>query len=179
VGAYFTSEETGYYTSAGTLSRALVWIVGPLTAVMFPKIVHSVAKAEKTDLLAVTLLCTVVLAGGGALGLWLVAPWVIKLVFKSSFLKVAMEVIPWYAGAMVPLSLANVLVNNLLARGQFRVVPWLVLLALAYALALTRFHGSLVMVLQTLAVFCLLALALCAWFTWGPPSRSPKSEVRS
>ena len=29
-------------------------------------------------------------------------------------------------GAMVPLALANVLANSLLARGQFRVVPWLV-----------------------------------------------------
>lgn len=167
VGIYFTPEDTAYYGGAGTLSRALVWVVGPLTAVMFPKIVHSVAKAEKTDLLGVTLLGTAILAGGGAVALCGLASWIVPFVFKPSFVTVALKVLPWYAGAMVPLSLANVLVNNLLARSQFGVVPWLVGLAGAYAFALTRFHGSLIAVLQTLAIFCLLTLAVCAWFTWG------------
>jgi hypothetical protein len=55
----------------------------------------------------------------------------------------------------------------------------LVVLAGAYAFALTRFHGSLVAVLQTLAVFCLLTLAVCAWFTWGGGSQGARSKVRS
>jgi hypothetical protein len=46
----------------------------------------------------------------------------------------------------------------------------LVLLAVAYGVALTQFHGSLVAVLKTLGVFNVLLLAACAWFTWrsGP-----------
>src|SRR5207237_8565045 len=35
---YFTGEATGAYGSAGTLSRALIWLVGPLATVMFPRI---------------------------------------------------------------------------------------------------------------------------------------------
>ncbi len=178
VKAYFTPAETAYYAAAGTLSRGLVWVVGPLTAVMFPKIVHSMAKAEKTDLLTLTLASTAALAAGGAAGLCLLGPWVIRFVFPPDYVATAMKVLPWYAGAMVPLSLANVLINNLLARSQFRLVPWLVGLAVAYAWALTRFHGSLAAVLQTLAVFCLLTLAVCAWFTWGGEVRSPKPEAQ-
>jgi threonine/homoserine/homoserine lactone efflux protein len=68
---------------------------------------------------------------------------------------------------MVPLSLAYALVNNLLARSQFRIVPALVVLAAAYGLALTQFHDSLVTVLKILGTFNLLLLGVCAWFTWG------------
>jgi O-antigen/teichoic acid export membrane protein len=171
---YFSAEETGYYGLAGTFSRALVWVVGPLTAVMFPKIVHSAAKSEKTDLLGITLAGTALLAGVGAVVLWLVSPWLIPFVAKPSFVAVGVKILPWYAGAMVPLTLTNVLMSNLLARGRFGIVPWLVGIGLAYVWALTQFHDSLVMVLQTVGVCGLLALTVCAWFTWG----MGKSEIR-
>jgi len=166
VKAYFTEDESGFYTGAGTLARALLWVALPLATVMFPKIVHSVARDEKNNLLGIVLLGSGVLAAGGALGLTVLAPWVIKFVFKESFVKVAAAVLPWYAWAMVPLALANVLVNNLLARADFRLVPVLVVLAVAYGVALTQFHGSLIQVLQTLGIFNLLLLATCAGFTW-------------
>jgi hypothetical protein len=73
---------------------------------------------------------------------------------------------------MVPLALANVLINNLLARSQFRIVPVLLLLAAAYGVALTQFHDSLITVLKTLGVFNLLLLGACVWFTWGVKSRT-------
>jgi hypothetical protein len=75
-------------------------------------------------------------------------------------------VLPWYAFAMVPLALGNVLLNNLLARSSFKVVPAMCVLAIGYAFALTRFHTSLVMVLQVMGVFNLLMFVVCAWFTW-------------
>jgi O-antigen/teichoic acid export membrane protein len=46
--AYFTGDEMAPYVAAGTLSRALLWLVLPLATVMFPKIVHAAAKSEKT-----------------------------------------------------------------------------------------------------------------------------------
>jgi O-antigen/teichoic acid export membrane protein len=176
VNTYFPAL-TAFYVAAGTLSRALVWVVGPLTAVMFPKIVHSTAKAEKLDLLGLTLLCTGVLAGGGALALCVLGPWLVKFVWPPHYVSGAMSVMPWYAAAMVPLSLANVLVNNLLARSQFRVVPVLVLIAVVYGLTLTWFHSSLVAVLQILGVFNLIVLASCAWFTWGGRGTASGAQV--
>jgi hypothetical protein len=97
--------------------------------------------------------------------------------------QVASSVLPWYAWAMVPLSLAYALVNNLLARSQFRIVPALVVMAVAYGVTLAvvgRHAGHLAepvaglrMMLQTLGAFNLLLLAVCAWFTF----RSPKSKA--
>jgi hypothetical protein len=76
--------------------------------------------------------------------------------------------LPWYAWAVVPLSIANVLLNNLLARSLFKVVPALCVLAIGYAFALSRFRETPVMVIQTLGAGNLVLLAVCAWYTWGP-----------
>jgi O-antigen/teichoic acid export membrane protein len=167
---YFTAGETGAYGSAGTLSRALIWLVGPLAAVMFPRIVHSSAKSEQTNIMGMVFVGTAVLAIGGAGGLAVLGKWVVGLVYGSSFVPVAGEVLPWYAAAMVPLALANVLVNNLLARSQFAIVPFIFLLGIAYAATMVyvnQVSHSLVAVLQTLGGFNLLLLLVCAWFTWG------------
>lgn len=177
VKAYIGGSETGFYGSAGTLSRALMWLVGPLAAVMFPRIVHSTAKSEKSDLMGMVLLGTGLLATCGALGLWVLGPWVVKLVWGANYVEVASKVLPWYAGAMVPLSLANVLLSNLLARSSFKVVPAAVVVAVAYGFALTRFHSTQVVVLQTLGVFSLLFLAVCAWYTFHHSSSGAQKAL--
>jgi threonine/homoserine/homoserine lactone efflux protein len=48
----------------------------------------------------------------------------------------------------------------------------LLLLAVAYGVALSQFHGSLVTVLKTLGIFNLLLLGVCVWFTWGVGSKT-------
>jgi len=167
VKAYFSGDESAYYVSAGTLARASMWLVGPLAVVMFPKIVHAKAKAEKSDLVGVVLIGTAVLAAGGAIGLWVLGPWVVRFMFKPSYVQAASVLLPWYAWAVVPLSVANVLLNNLLARSMFKVVPALCVLAVGYAFAISRFHATPVMVIQTLCVCNTLLLAICAYYTWG------------
>jgi O-antigen/teichoic acid export membrane protein len=171
---YFDSQQAAPYVAAGTLARALLWFVMPLASVMFPKIVHSAARSEKTNLQGLVLIGTAVLATGGIFGLWLFGPFVLKVMFGADYVSEAMTVLLWYAGAMVPLSLANVLVNDLLARSRFGIVPVMVLLAILYGFALTRLHGSLVQVLQTLGFFNLLLFGVCAWFTWGVKPRAPR-----
>jgi O-antigen/teichoic acid export membrane protein len=164
---YFTPATAAFYLSAGTLARASMWLVGPLAAVMFPKLVHAKARAEKTDLLGVVLLGTLIFAAGGATGLWVLGPWVVKFMFTPDYVEAASTLLPWYAWAVVPMALANVLLNNLLARSLFKVVPALCVLAVGYAFALTQFHDSPVTVIKVLGVGNLLLLAICAWYTWG------------
>ena len=175
--AYFSGEEMAPYLAAGTMSRALLWLVLPLASVMFPKIVHSSAKAEKTDLLKLVLAGTGVLAIGGVLGLWLLGPIAVRIVYTPEYVQPTMRLLPWYAGAMVPLALANVLINDLLARGRIRVVPAIVFLAVAYAFTLpyilNHYPRKLETVLQTLGVFNLLLLGAAAWAAFG------KSEGRA
>lgn len=182
VKSYFPGDDTAPYVGAGTMARALMWLVGPLAAVMFPKLVHSAAKGQKSNLMGMVLLGTAVLAIGGVIGLMVLGPVVTRIVYNQSYVAITTAVLPWYAAAIVPLALANVLLSNLLAHSQFRVVPALVVLAGAYAFALTRFHGSFVTVLQVYGVSNLLLLAICAWFTWRSPQHGnlrPESDLQN
>ena len=178
--AFFNGEQMKPYIVAGTLSRALLWLVMPLATVMFPKIVHAAAKSEKTNLFNLVVLGTAVLSVCGALGLWLVGPWIVYFVAHAGDVAGTMALIPWYACAMVPLALANVLVNDLLARSRFGVVPWMVLLAAAYGFTLpamlNHFPGRLAVVLQTLGAFNLLLFLVCAWFTWGVKAKTKMED---
>jgi hypothetical protein len=115
--------------------------------------------------------------------LWLVGPLVVKIVYKSGDVAATIALIPWYAGAMIPLALANVLVNDLLARARYAVVPAMIVVALIYSftvpMLLHHFPGRMEVILQTLSVFNLILLAVCGWFMWRTKVQSPKSEVQS
>src|SRR6185369_5345508 len=178
--AFFSGDEMASYVAAGTLSRALLWLVLPMAAVMFPKIVHATAKSEKSNLLGVVLLGTAILSICGAGGLCLVGPIVVKIIYSKDYVALTTHLLPWYACAMVPLTLANVLLNDLLAKERFKVVLPTVILAVAYAFTLPymlhRFPGRIEIVLQTLGAFSLVLLAICAWFSFG--DRSSKIEDR-
>ena len=104
--------------------------------------------------------------------MWLLGPWMVRFVYPPEYLPATLAILPWYAGAMVPLALAFTLVNDLLARSKFRVVPFMVVLAVGCGFTLpamlNRFPGRLEVALLTLGVFNLLLFALCAWFRWGP-----------
>jgi O-antigen/teichoic acid export membrane protein len=146
--------------------------------VMFPKLVHSHVKAEKNTLMRIVLPGTAVLAIGGGLGLWLFGPWVVSIIGKPEWIEAAQALLPWYAAAIVPLALANVLANDLLARGRFRVVPYMVALAVGYCVVLpyvlTRYPGRMEHILQTLAVFNLLLLCACAWAAYSDAKREAR-----
>ena len=176
VKSHFNADQMAPYIAVGTLSRALLWLVLPLAAVMFPKLVHASAKAEKTNLFALVVFGTAVLAAGGALGLWLTGPLLVKFMSKPEYVAEAVKLLPWYAGAMIPLALANVMVNDLMARERYGVVPWMVLLAVAYGFTLpwmlNHYPGRIEIALQTLGAFNLLLFGICAWFAWG--SKQPE-----
>ena len=164
---YFTPATAAFYLSAGTLARASMWLVGPLAAVMFPKLVHAKARAEKSDLLGIVLIGTLIFAAGGATGLCILGPWVVKFMFTPAFVTAATELLPWYAWAVVPLAMGNVLLNNLLAHSHFKVIRALCLLAAAYAFGLAQFHATPIMVIKVLGTGNLALFAVCAWYTWG------------
>jgi len=166
-----------YYVAAGTLSRALMWLVLPLAAVMFPRLVHSAAKSEKAGLALPVLAGTFVLSVVGGLGMVVLSPWVVPWIYRNSPPTAITSLLPWYVSAMIPLALANVLLNNLFARPASKYLPsaTVFVIALSYLFALTRFHDSLVMVLQTMGVSNLVLLGACAFFTWRTRAISTKA----
>ena len=171
VGRFFTDPHTSWYASAGTLSRALMWLVLPLVSVMFPKLVHNTAKSEKSNVFGLTLLLTAGLAIVAGVGLSLLGSLAVKIVYGEARVAGTMSIIPWFAAAMVPLTLANVIVNGLLAKGDFRMVPWLGILAGGYAVTLWLWHPDLVTVLKTLGGFTSAMFLVGALYTWLLPAK--------
>jgi O-antigen/teichoic acid export membrane protein len=176
---FFPREQTGFYAAAGTIGRALVFFTQPLTVVMFPKLARSKATGERSHALELALGATLFAGGAAAMGCTLFPSLPLLIMNGKSFLVVT-PLVPWFAWCMLPLTLSFVLVNSLMARSKFSAVPWLVLVAIGYGVALTvvgRYAGSLAdtqaglrMMIQTLGVFNLLLFAVCAWFTWGKKS---------
>jgi O-antigen/teichoic acid export membrane protein len=160
--------ESGIYGAAGMIGRALMFLVAPMTMVMFPKIVQSAAKSERTDVLAQALGATALLAGSAALFCTFFAEVPLTIVQGQKYLAAA-PLVPWFTWCMLPLTVSNVLVSNLLARQRYAVVPWLVTLACGYGLTLWQepVHTSHLRVIQTLGVFASLYFLVCLWFTWG------------
>jgi len=171
---FFPKDETGYYGAAGMIGRALYFFTAPLTAVMFPKIVQSAARAEKSSVLLQAVGATALLGGAAALGCTLFPELPLRLVYDQSFLKVA-PLVPVFAWCMLPLTLAGVLVNNLLARERFAAVPFLVLVAVGYRFALQHRHESFEMVIHTLGIFASLLFAVAAFFTWWDARNSRRA----
>ncbi len=174
VRSVFDKDQTAYYSAAGIIGRALVFFTLPMAAVMFPKVVQSAARAERTDVLAQALGATALLGALAALACTILPGLPLRVVYDSSYL-VIKPLVPWFAWCMLPLTLANVLINNLLARERFRIVPWLMLVAAGYAGALVicahrlahapplvAFKG----VVQILGLFSTILLAVAIGFTW-------------
>lgn len=169
--AYFSGDAMKPYVIAGTFSRGLLWIVLPMATVMFPKLVHAHTKSEKTNLFNIVILGTAVIGICGWIGLYVAGPLAVRIVYSAKDVAGAMALIPWYAGAMVPLGMATVMVNDLMARAKFHVLPFMIALAIADGFAmpfmLSHFPGRLEVPLQTIGVFNLLLFGVCALFTWG------------
>ena len=175
---FFPREQTGFYAAAGMIGRALVFFTQPLTLVMFPKLARSAATGEKSNALGLALGATVLTGGAAAIGCTLFPSLPLQLaMYGKNYIEIASPLVPWFAWCMLPLTLSMVLVNSLMARSRFAAVPWLVLVAIGYGVALLmvgRHAGNLAdtqtglrMMIQTLGVFNLLLLGVCAWFTWG------------
>ncbi|HTR40749.1 MAG TPA: hypothetical protein VMH87_03970, partial [Pseudomonadales bacterium] len=170
--AYFSGDTMKPYMEAGTLSRGLLWIVLPMATVMFPKLVHAHTKSEKTNLFNIVILGTAVTGICGWIGLYVAGPIAVRIVYSAKDVAGTMALIPWYAAAMVPLAMSMVMVNDLLARAKYQIVPFMVALAVADGFAMPYFlshyhdHG-LVVPLQIIGVVYLLLFGVCAVFTWG------------
>ena len=166
VKSYFTEAEEDFYVGAGTLSRALLWLVLPLASVMFPRLVHSAAKSEKSNLMGMVLLGTAVLAILGSLSLSLLGPLVTQLVFKKTVAAQVSSLLPWYSAAMIPLALSNVLLNQLLSRpdSKWMLAMFVLIAAVSYLFAITQFHTSLIMVLKVMGIANVVLLGICAAF---------------
>jgi hypothetical protein len=96
------------------------------------------------------------------------------------------QLIPWFVWCMLPLALANVLLNNLLAHKAYRVIPWLIVVVAAYASAAyiladpvpdLKTFAHFKRIIQIVGVSNLAFLAVCAFFTTRLPAAAKEEPA--
>jgi O-antigen/teichoic acid export membrane protein len=172
----FEDDQKNFYAAAGRIGRGLVALTTPLALVLFPKVARSAATGEPTAALKLALGATLGTGAAVAIGCTLFPALPIRILFAGNprFLPAA-ELVPLFCWCMLPLTAAYTLVNNLLARSRYAVVPWLLLVAALYAGTLWSLRGYLAaqpmfdafrLVIQVLGAFSLLLLAVAVLFSF-------------
>jgi O-antigen/teichoic acid export membrane protein len=167
----FPSEVSGFYAAAETIGIAIVMLCVPVAAVMFPKIVRSRATASSSDALNLALAGTILIGGAAAIfcSIWPMFP---LRILAPNYLEAA-PLLPWFMWAMIPVTVYNVLINNLIARERWGIIPWSAILPIAYAITLylflTRTHlppfAAFKRVIQILMAFSTALMLISIYFS--------------
>jgi O-antigen/teichoic acid export membrane protein len=154
---HFLSDQAGVYGSVATLGRIVYFATFSITGVMFPSVSAQAARGESTtrtlelSVLAMTAVAAVLVVG------FIFLPSLALLPFGPRFTPAA-PYLPVFGAAMALLSLANLLVNYLLAVGDRWFALVLALAALLEVGSVWAFHGTLWQVIW--GVFSALAVAV-------------------
>ncbi len=173
----FPKEVTAFYSAGAMVGVGLVTFTTPIAAVMFPKLVRSIAQQKASNALTLALMGTAVMGCAAALifTFWPTLPLRIMYFRNPEYLNSSV-LVPWFMWCLLPVTLANVLVSNLLAREQFAVVPWLVTISALYGVVIFNvaakegkagdpFRGFQ-HIIQTLGLFSTIVLSTAAWFNY-------------
>lgn len=185
VQSQFPKEITALYQAGVIVGFGLSQFTLPISSVMFPKIAGG-GGAEAA--LRHTLLSSAALGGAVATVCSLVPTLPLRLVYfrNPDYFLQAAPLVPWFVWSILCLVLANVLVQNLLARERFAIVPWLVIIAAGFAGGLWWIQPKLGgmeplaafrLVVQVLSVACVALLTTAICFTWGRAT-DPKAGVQ-
>jgi O-antigen/teichoic acid export membrane protein len=185
VQSQFPKEITALYQAGVIVGFGLSQFTLPISSVMFPKIAGG-GGAEAA--LRHTLLSSAALGGAVATVCSLVPTLPLRLVYfrNPDYFLQAAPLVPWFVWSILCLVLANVLVQNLLARERFAIVPWLVIIAAGFAGGLWWIQPKLGgmeplaafrLVVQVVSVACVALLTTAICFTWGRAT-DPKAGVQ-
>ncbi len=175
------------YAPAQTIGFAITQFAVPLALVMLPRLARSVAMGEKTDSLKLTLLATLIMSGGAAVGCTLFPALPLQVMFfnKPETWQAA-PLVPWFAWAMALFTLANVFLGDLFARRQWGIV-WAVLgLAGGYILTLRALQSHFLSMMPTdsyrlgvqiIGLFNLALLVVAAGFSQWNRRRSTNDRA--
>lgn len=114
------------YSPAQTVGFGITQFTVPLVLVMLPRVARAAALGEGTGTLRLTMWCTGVMGGLAALACTVAPRLPLQVMFFNNPANwAAAPLVPWFAWAMVMFALANVVLNDLVARGHVR-VTWVV-----------------------------------------------------
>jgi O-antigen/teichoic acid export membrane protein len=186
-GLFTDTRQTALYGGAMLTGFAIIQFIAPVALVMFARVAKSAARSEGSSSLGLTLRATILFGAVAGIGCTLLPKLPLRLMyFSNPEMWKAAPLVPWFAWALLPLTVANVLMQNILAQARFKAVLWLVLMPPAYATALCLQAPRLVMmnqfdafirIIQTLGVASAALCLLAAWFSRHPKTINVSGRV--
>jgi O-antigen/teichoic acid export membrane protein len=188
---FLNKAQKNLYSGAMLTGFAIIQFVAPVALVMFARVAKSTARAERGDSLGLTLKATILFGVLAGIGCTILPQLPLRVMyFRSPEMWKAAPLVPWFAWALLPWTVANVLVQNILAQGRFRAVLWMVLIPPIYATALCLQASTLltlkpfdafIRVIVTLGLSSTVLCLVAAWFSRhskpvtvsGPVSSAP------
>ena len=115
---FFSEYDTGIYTSAAVFGKAIVFLSGAVTLVLFPYVTKNTAhNTSSLPLLLKGIMLNVLIAGSGVLVLFLF-PQLLVMLFGEKY-QAAVPIIKYIGLAFLPLSMLNILFTFYLAKERF------------------------------------------------------------
>jgi O-antigen/teichoic acid export membrane protein len=143
VQSHFAENQARYYAAVAMVGVGLVTFTTPMASVMFPKLVSSRAKGLRSDSFILALSGTAILGLLGAVTCTLFPALPLRIMyFNKPDLWLSAQLVPWFMWCMLPVTLANVLITDLLAKRHYKVVFWLVLAAIGYGFSINHYLGN-------------------------------------
>jgi len=161
---FFTSDEMGVFAQAGTIARMFAWITGPVILAMFPKIVHeTVENHQVLPLFVRATLFSIIIVVGASLFCSVFPEFMARMLFKTSSnnLHSLIRLAVW---TFAPFPVFKMMLNFLIARNQFRILPVLGVICFSYAFTLVVWHPRLAGVFAVTGCHSLLALGVTVWY---------------
>ena len=186
---HFPREVSAFYGAVVMIGVGLVTITTPMAAVMFPKVVSSLARAQRTDSFRMALLGTAALGLFGAITCTIFPSLPLRIIFfNNPTFWVSAQLVPWFMWAMLPVTVANVLIADLLAKRCFAVSFWLLMIPIGYAIAVEQYltfvpkedyFAAFKGVVLRLGMFSLMLLAVSAFYSWRIRTKNRASRSSS
>ena len=142
-----SGEERDAYTRAAMVARMAIYLPLPIVIAMFPRAVVS----DKRWIVFIPVLFTLVVGAGVALGLSVMAPLALKLIFDVEG-ALYVSLLRGYAWATLPLALCSILSHYLWAKNRTRCLFLLAPILIAYVGMLRFFQSEPHRLIATLAV---------------------------
>lgn len=180
----FDEALSGYYGAAGLCGRGLVIFTIPIAQVMFPRVVKLNSSGSGTQKVVwLTLFTTAILAFAVCLTIWGGAALIDRLI-SSDFdakwnllnqlnseqlrkLEYISKLAPGFVLAMTPLCLANVLINNLIAKRDYSHLWLLISVTVSYGVTLMYWTpDKLSGVITMIGLFSSLLLVSAGFSVW-------------
>lgn len=163
---YFTAEETAQYSAATLFGRAIGWLIAPLCTVLFPHVWDDSQHQANRSLLLKFLLVAIGMAVAGALVCSLARDFLPRMLLGRTDDKVS-ALIPIAVWAMLPIGVANVFLNFVMARGRYGFLAVFVGIAVLYLVAFALWHDTVRHVLTVVAIFGVATLGMFVAITRG------------